>query len=106
MIFTVYSLHFSDIELIRSFDVFFIIVFSKYHAYRQLSIFCHARLKSIFLRNDSSESQLVIYETVKDDEKIMLLFVDEKYEKKFENCVVTRDYRLQNRLTNKVKVVT
>jgi len=39
----------------------------------------------------SNESQLVVYETVKDDEKIVLLFVDEKYEMKFENSVVTKN---------------
>jgi len=41
------------------------------------------RLKLIELLSD--EGQLVIYETVKDDEKIVLLLVDKKYEMKFEN---------------------
>ena len=55
VIFTVYSLHFSAIKLIRPFDVFFIILFSKYHAYKQLSIFCHGRLKFILGPSDSSK---------------------------------------------------
>ncbi len=45
-----------------------------------------------------NESQLIAYETVKDDEKIVLLLVDEKYEMKFENYVVaqnvTRDFSI------------
>jgi hypothetical protein len=45
----------SDIKLIGSFDLFFIIVFSKYHEYRQPSIFCHARLKFILQCNGPSE---------------------------------------------------
>ena len=55
MIFIIYSLHFSDIKLFGSLDVFFITVFSKYHGYRQPSIFYHARLKSILVRNASCE---------------------------------------------------
>ncbi len=55
MLFMTYSLHFSDMKFIDSFVVFFITVFSKYHGYRQSSIFCHARLKSILVRNDSCE---------------------------------------------------
>ena len=39
----------------------------------------------------SNESQLIVYETVKDDEKIVLLLVDEKYEINFENSVVTQN---------------
>ncbi len=39
----------------------------------------------------SNESQLIVYETAGDAEKIVLLLVDEKYEMKFENLVVTQN---------------
>jgi len=58
MIFIIYSLYFSDIKLMGSFDMFFITVFSKYYGYRQPSIFCHARLKFILVRNDPFEIDL------------------------------------------------
>jgi hypothetical protein len=39
----------------------------------------------------SNESQLVVYKIAKDDEKTVLLLVDEKFEMKFENSVVTKN---------------
>ena len=48
-----------------------------------------ARLKLIGLV--SNESQLIVYETARDAEKIVLLLVVEKYEMKFENLVVTQN---------------
>ena len=47
------------------------------------------RLKLIGLV--SNESQLIVYETARDAEKIVLLLVVEKYEMKFENLVVTQN---------------
>ena len=48
-----------------------------------------ARLKLIGLV--SNESQLIVYETARDAEKIVLLLVGEKYEMTFENLVVTQN---------------
>ncbi len=47
------------------------------------------RLKLIGLV--SNERQLVLYETTKDDERIVLLLVKKKYKMKFENSVVTQN---------------
>jgi hypothetical protein len=60
MISIVNTLHFLDIKLIGSFYVFCIVVFAKYHEYRQPSIFCHARLKSILERNNSSKIDRIV----------------------------------------------
>jgi hypothetical protein len=47
----------------------------------------HAKLIGLV----SNQSQLVVYKTAKDDEKTVLLLVDEKFEMKFENSVVTQN---------------
>jgi len=39
----------------------------------------------------SNERQLVLYETTKDDERIVLLLVEKKYKMKFENLIVTQN---------------
>jgi hypothetical protein len=55
----------------------------------------------------SNERQLVLYENIKDDKKIVPLLVEKKYYMKFENSVVTqnvtRDYYGYNNLKTQNK---